>query len=57
MSLHKKSVLSDLLRNLLKMWAIHIVSVHSEFKSADVNMVKVVNKHLSNFALKFVIFN
>ena len=31
-------------------------SVHTEFKLADMNMVKVVNKWLSNFALNFLIF-
>ena len=47
MSLYIKSRLSVILRNLL----------HRKFKLAVMNMVKVVNKWLSNFALKFVIFN
>ena len=31
--------------------------MHREYKPADMNMVKAVNKRLSLFALKFVIFN
>ena len=31
--------------------------MHREYKPADMNMVKAVNKHLLLFALKIVIFN
>ena len=54
--IHKKCLIrssQEFARNLNHSYC----SVHREFKLADMNMVKVVNNCLSNFALKFVIFN